>query len=221
MKTSKTQILIANLLLASGLVWMAGCASTGYESGEKAAKNIQAAANQIAALPGHIDATLASLQDLVDKPQPDLRPQYKKFVKNLEKVESTAKGVAAARQGMADKGKAFMDNWDAQLAQIKNEDIKSRSESRKSEVEQKMMAIKSSYAEAEMAFKPFMSDLKDVQKYLGTDLTTGGVAAIKDTVVKVNQESDPLKVSIGKLADDFKSLGVSMSSVTPPPAPEK
>jgi hypothetical protein len=126
--------------------------------------------------------------------------------------------VAAARQSMADKQKEFFAKWDEQLAQIKSEDIKARSESRKDEVNKNLLAIKTSYLEASTAFKPFMANLKDVQKYLSVDLTAGGVAAIKDTVAKVNESAVPLKASIAKVAEDFKALGVSMSSVTPQPA---
>jgi hypothetical protein len=46
-------------------------------------------------------------------------------------------------------------------------------------------------------------------------LTTSGVAAIKDTVAKANKDVGPLKASIAKVGEDFKALGVSMSSVAP------
>jgi outer membrane murein-binding lipoprotein Lpp len=217
MRSIKLLPLVASLAAAALL---AGCASTGYQKGDKTAANIQAAADQIGSLPGLIDKTVASLNDIVQKPAADLRPQYKSFTENLTAVESTAKSVADTRRAMGEKDKEFFAKWDEQLAQIKNEDIKARSQSRKDEVKKNLLAIKRSYTEAEMAFKPFMSDLKDVQKYLSVDLTPGGVASIKDTVGRVTQSAPPLKTCIGKLADDFKTLGVSMSSVTPAaPAP--
>lgn len=204
--------------LAASLAILTGCASSGYDKGNQTAENIQAAADTIAALPGQLDQTLASLNDLIEKPQGDLRPQFKQFSANLAGVESTAKDIAAARRTMGENQKEFFAKWDEQLALIKNEDIKARSQSRKEEVTQNLLAIKRSYLEAETAFKPFLSDLKDVQKYLSVDLTAGGVSAIKGTVAKANQDEAPLKTSINQLAADFKTLGLSMSSVTPPPA---
>jgi outer membrane murein-binding lipoprotein Lpp len=212
MRSIKYLSLVASV---AAMALLAGCASSGYQKGDQTAANIQAASDQIAALPGLIDKTVTSLNDIVQKPAADLRPQYKSFVENLTAVQANAKSVADTRRAMAEKDKEFFAKWDEQLAQIKNEDIKARSQSRKEEVKKNLLAIKRSYAEAEMAFKPFMNDLKDVQKYLSVDLTTGGVASIKDTVGRVTQNAAPLKVSIGKLADDFKALGVSMSSVTP------
>jgi outer membrane murein-binding lipoprotein Lpp len=200
---------------AASLLLAAGCASSGYDQGNKTAANIQTAANRIAALPGKIDKTLASLKDLVEKPQADLRPQYKQFNADLNEVESEAKDIAAARRAMGEQSKEFFATWDAQLATINSEDIKTRSQSRKDEVNEKMQSIKRSYAEAEVAFRPFMNELKDVQKYLSVDLTAGGLAAIKQPVANATSAAGPLKASISKLADDFKALGLAMSSVTP------
>ena len=117
---------------------------------------------------------------------------------------------------MAANGDAFFAQWDAQLAQIQNEDIKARSQARKDEVAQKLLAIKRNYAEAAMAFKPFLADLQDVQKYLSVDLTQGGVASMKDTAAKATQAAGPLKDSLATVAGDFKALGLAMSSVKPP-----
>jgi hypothetical protein len=215
MKTKYIQLVSLAATTVAATILLTGCASSGYDKGNKTAANIQAAADLIGTLPGQIDTTLVSLNDMVEKPQADLRTQYKQFSANMGKVESSGKDIAAARKSMAEKQKEFFAKWDEQMAQIKNEDIKARSQSRKDEVSQKMLAIKTSYAQAEMAFKPFMNDLRDVQKFLSVDLTTGGVAAIKDTAAKANTNAVPLKACAVKLAEDFKALGVSMSSVTP------
>ena len=214
-KTTPCLLVPLSLALALGV---GGCASTGFEKGNQTAANVQSAADQISALPGLIDGTLTSLNDLVQKPAADLRPQYKAFVENLATVQATAKSVAETRRAMGERDKEFFAKWDEQLALIKNEDIKARSQGRKDEVKQQMLALKKSYTEAEMAFHPFLSDLKDVQKYLSIDLTTGGLASIKDTVDRVTQNAGPLKGSISKLAEDFRTLGFSMSSMTPAPA---
>jgi acetylglutamate synthase len=215
MKTKQLLIAIAALTVAVTTTFITGCQSSGYDAGNKTAADIQAAADRIAAGPAQIDAVLASLNDMVDKPQADLRPQYQLFADNVAKVEAAAKAIAANRKSMGERQKEFFAKWDEQLAQIKNEDIKARSQSRKDEVNKNLLAIKTSYLEAATAFKPFMANLKDVQKYLSVDLTTGGIAAIKDTVTKVNESAVPLKTSIAKVAEDFKALGVSMSSVAP------
>ena len=94
-------------MLVALLVLAAGCASSGYDKGNKTAEGIQKAADRIAALSGQIDKTLASLNGLVEKPQADLRPQYKQFAADLAKVESSAKDIASARRAIGKEGKDF------------------------------------------------------------------------------------------------------------------
>jgi len=210
---------LAGATLATTLL-LAGCASTGYDKGNITAANIQATSDRIAALPGQLDQTMASLNDLVGQPQSDLRPQYQQFAANVAAMEATSKSIAADRRAMGEKGKEYLAAWDQQLAQIQNPDIKALSQSRRDQVSQQLLDIKKNYVLSCDSFKPFLADLKDVQSYLSVDLTTTGLATIKAPVAKANQDVVPLKVSLNQLAGDFKALATSMSSVTQQPAPQ-
>jgi len=209
------------LLSAAAAALITGCASSGYQKSDQAAANIQKAATQIDALPAQIDKTLAALNGIVDKPQPNLVPQFKTFSSELENLKSQAQDIQDLRRKMGESGQAFLTDWDQQLAQIKNEDIKSRSQSRMDEVKKQLNDVKAHYEEAANAFKPFMSELKDIQKYLSIDLTTAGIDSLKKTVASVNKKAAPLKESIAKVGADFKDLGISLSSNAPAPAPAK
>ena len=167
-----------------------------------------------------MNATLASLNNLVERPQADLRPQYKQFSDNVDDLASLAKNVDASVTAMRENGKEFFAKWSEELAGIKNEDIRNLSAARQKEVSDELMNVKKSYAATEIAFKPFMSDLRDIQKYLGTNLTPAGVASMKDVAAKANTTGATLKKAVGKLSADFKSLGIAMSAATPQPAPQ-
>jgi len=77
------------------------------------------------------------------------------------------------------------------------------------------------YEEARNDIKPFMSGLKDIQTALSTDLTPGGVDAIKQSAGKVIDEGSSLKSTLSKLAGQFRDLGAAMSASVPQPAPAK
>jgi hypothetical protein len=194
---------------------LAGCASSGYKQGNKAAATIQSAADGVATLPGLINQTLTTLNALVESPQADLRPQFKALQSNISALESAAKAVASDRRQLGEDTKKFLADWDAELGQIQNQDIKARSQTRKDQVLQQLENVKRSYSEFDQAFRPFMADLQDVRKYLSVDLTRNGLAAIKEPVAKAANDSAPLKESTFKLAADFKALGGAMSSVAP------
>jgi chromosome segregation ATPase len=202
------------LTLASALI--AGCASQNYQKGSAAGAGLQASADKITQGSGKIDAALASLNELVNSPG-DLPAQFKKFSASVSDLESAAKDVQSKVASMRGKGNEYFKAWDEQTAQIHNEDIKNRSADRKAEMQKKFTEIKMSYTEASEAFKPFLSDLKDIQTALATDLTTGGVQAIKGAADKANKDATPLKASIEKLAGQFRDLGAAMSAATPPP----
>jgi len=218
MKTSKLTLLASNLALTVAVAVLAGCASHNYDKGTATAAGLKESADKISAADGQLNATLASLNNLVERPQADLRPQYKQFSDNVDDLGSLAKNVKDSVTAMRENGKEFFDQWSKELAGIQNEDIRNRSAARQKEVSDALMDVKRSYAETEIAFKPFMSDLRDIQKYLGTDLTPAGVASMKDVAAKANTTGATLKTSVDKLTADFKSLGLAMSAVAPAPA---
>jgi hypothetical protein len=53
--------------------------------------------------------------------------------------------------------------------------------------------------------------LNDVQRFLSSDLTAAGLAAIKDATARVNQLSAPVQESVNKLVADMRELGTAMS----------
>ena len=218
MKKTKAIMMTSNLALAAMLAALAGCASDNYQKGGDAAAGLTESANRIEQSKGKIDATLASLNSLVAASQGDLVPQFKKYSSAVSDLESSAKNVDSKVEDMRGSGNEYFKAWDEQLATIKNEDIKSRSAARKTEVQERFTNIKRTYVEAGDAFKPFMANLKDIQTALATDLTPGGITAIKGAAEKATKDSVPLKAAIDKLATEFKELGVAMSSAGAPPA---
>ncbi|MGO8836904.1 MAG: DUF2959 family protein [Limisphaerales bacterium] len=201
---------------ATAAVLLSGCASKGYDKSAATGTALQTTAAQIYQGNAQLTLVMASLNNLVERPQADLRPQFDKFTADLNQLQSLASDVNDKATDMQAKGQDYFKDWNEQLALIKNEDVRTRSAKRAKEVETKFIALNGSYQEAKTAFKPFMADLQDIKTALGNDLTPAGIDAIKKTVAKANKEAKPLKKTIKKLGDDFKSLGVSMSPTTPP-----
>lgn len=205
------------VIVVAATVFIAGCKSSNYEKGSAAGAGLQASADRIGQGSAKIDAALGSLNDMVNNPG-DLVTQFKKYSASVSDLESSAKDVQSKVAAMRAKGNDYFKAWDEQTAKIQNEDIKNRSAARKEEMTKKFTDIKMSYTQASEQFKPFMQDLKDIQTALATDLTPGGVTAIKGAADKANKDAVPLKDSINKLAAQFKEVGAAMQSATPPPA---
>jgi hypothetical protein len=213
MKMNKHILNLLTLAAAAGLA--AGCASTGNDKAASTASALTESSGMIARANTLIGQTLADLNDLVSNPKTDLREQFKRFNSSVDKLGSTDKDVSSKAQEMKSQGAAYFKKWDNEMAKMHNEDIRNRSEARKDEVASRFARISQHYDETKTAFQPYMSDLRDVQKFLSTDLTTGGLAAIKDVVAKADKDAVPLKESLARLSDEFNSLGLSMSPTTP------
>jgi hypothetical protein len=211
----KNNKLLGNLfaiVIAAGLI--TGCASENYNKSVDTAATLHKSSDMIAKGSTQIDDALTALNDLVLNPLPDLRNQYQTFAGKVDALEATAKNIAAENEAMKAQGAAYFNEWDRQIATIQNEDIRNRSETRRGEVTARFTRIGVQYDETRNAFLPFMSDLHDVQKFLANDLTAGGLVAIKDATAKATTDAVPLKTSLARLSEEFKSLGTSMSSTT-------
>lgn len=201
--------------LTASLLLAAGCASPGYQKAGKTSTSLRETAQGIDHALVPLDHVVATLADLVNNPQPDITPQFKKYSAAVTRLESLSDDVSSHATAMRAQGTAYFKNWDLELAKIQNEDIHSRSLERKNAVAAHFECVRVSYAKTTTEFAPFMSDLKDIRTALATDLTAGGIASVKSLSVKANEKVLPLRESLIGLSTDFKSLGVAMSSVTP------
>jgi hypothetical protein len=201
---------VSAAILATGFI--TGCASDNYHKGAGTATALTHSSDLITKGSGQIDVSLAALHDLVSNPQPDLRKQFDVYVHSVDNLGSTAKEVTESTEAMKVQGAGYFAGWDHEIALMQNEDIRNRSEARRSEVAAKFDRISRQYDAASLAFQPYMSDLRDVQKYLSTDLTGGGLAAIREIATKTTNDAAPLKETLARLSEQFKGLGVAMST---------
>jgi outer membrane murein-binding lipoprotein Lpp len=199
---------------------LAGCSSpTGYQKGARAATAINAAADDITQTSAQVERTIVALNDLVKRPQPDLRPQFRTFTAAVDNLDSIARRVSNQADNMRSRGAAYFDQWSQDLATIQNEDIRSRSQARQKEVAARFQAVAANYDQAKAGLQPFLSDLRDVQRFLATDLTPGGIGAVEKFAAKANDDAVPLRKSLDSLADEFREMGVSLSASVPAPQP--
>src|SRR5256885_1915065 len=86
----------ASRLLSAGSVALLvfgalGCRSTGYVKSDAAGRSLQMAAWEVQAQNRWLDLTMQSLKDLVEKPAPDLRPQFERFNDCLDRLTYATK----------------------------------------------------------------------------------------------------------------------------------
>ena len=215
MKSHKMKLITTNLALAAALTVLAGCASKSYEKGAATATATQSAAAAVAQTSTKVTDVLGALNNLTFKSQGDLRKQYDAFVSATANLDKSIEALGSKVTAMRDAAAAYSENWSNQLNLIQGADLRQRSTERMNEVTTKLKDMDASYLNVKNSLRPFTSDLKDIQTYLGTDLTAGGIANIKDVVSKTKVDAVPLRDSIKQLQASFSSLGAALSPVLP------
>jgi hypothetical protein len=163
--------------------------------------------------------TLSALNDLVNKPPSDLRLQYEGFSSNLDALIASARRNDTALNRVGEKSAAYFQSWDQDLATMNYEAIRVRSQERKAEVTANFDSLYQRYRETQSTLQPLLDYFQDIRKALGTDLTVGGLEAMKPTISKVNENSSKVQTALARLADDLAASGVRMSSITAQTSP--
>ena len=217
MKTFKIKLVTTNLALAALLAVLAGCVSKSYDKGAATSAALQSSANAVAETSTKVNDVLAAMNNLTFKSEGDLRNQFDAFGSAIGNLDKSNDKLASKVAEMQAKASVYFDSWSNQLSAIQNEELRTRSNARKDEVTAKLADVGASYENVKNSFKPFMSDLKDIQTYLGTDLTAGGLATVKDVVAKTKVDAVPLRDSIKKLQASFSDLSAALSPMMPSP----
>ena len=172
------------ILLTIGLAAL--LASATQASQEQLAKSIQDAHLETARTTEQLKATLGALNALTAQKKGDLRPAYDAFCAEMPKTEAAAAMTRTRIQWMAGDGRKYFKNWQKTIDGIANESLRKKAQKRMDAVKKSYDKVETSLVQAGEKFRPFLSDLTDIQKSLATDVTAGGVKAIKSTVSSAN-----------------------------------
>jgi hypothetical protein len=215
MKISSMKLTAINLALAATLAVLAGCASHSYDKGAATSNALSSTAASVALVSTNVNGVLAAMNNLTFKSAGDLRNQYDAFVSASKGLDSSMANLDSKVVSLRATAADYVNNWTNQMASIQNEELRKRSSERKDEVSGKISDVEASYQSVTNSLAPFTSDIKDIQTYLGTDLTPTGLNTIKDIVAKTKVDAVPLRDSIKKLQGSFDSLSTALSPVMP------
>jgi DNA repair exonuclease SbcCD ATPase subunit len=176
----KTKSILTVISLAALL------AGTTNASQEQLARSIKEAQVETTRTSEQLKATLSALNALTAQKQGDLRPAYNAYCAEVAKTEAAAAWTRTRVQWMAGDGRNYFTDWQTTVNGIANESLRKKAQKRLDAVKKSYDKVEASLQLAGEKFKPFLSDLGDIQKALATDVTAGGVKAIKSTVKSAN-----------------------------------
>lgn len=172
------------ILLVIGLAALVGF--TAQASQEQLARSIRDANLETGRTDAQLKATLQAINALTKQTQGDLRPVYNAYCSEVTKTEAAAGWTGTRVKWMASDGRKYFQDWQGTVNTIANESLRKKAQKRLNAVKANYDKVETALQQASDKFKPFLSDLGDIQKALAADITPGGVKAIKSTVRSAN-----------------------------------
>ena len=153
-----------------------------------------------------IDKTLASLAELTDPNQTDLRGAYDRYCDNLARMNEHAQTMKREADAMRASRDDYFGKWEEKVTEIDNPTIRQSAEARRKRLRDAHERIITTSGEARDAYQPFMKDLQDIKKFLASDLSKGGIADLKDAAKKVQADGVVVKQKIGAVVETLDSV---------------
>jgi hypothetical protein len=197
-----------NVIIALAIV----LASATHASQEQLAKSITEARTEATRTDAQLTATLEAINALTKQTKGDLRPAYDTYCSEVGKTESAAKLTATRVQWMAGDGQKYFQDWQKTVNGISNESLRKKSQKRLDAVKSSYDKVEASLQLASEKFKPFLSDLADIQKALAADVTAGGVKAIKSTVKSANWNHQFVSKAVNSALKEMDKMAKALST---------
>ncbi len=199
MKRMNKQVAFLSTMLIVVALVIAGCASSGMQRSEKATTTMQSMDDEIKLVVVQLDATGASLNELMKPGQSDVVKSFEVYSANVSKMAKLEKDFAKHAKAMKVQGANYFDEWQKQGEKYENPEIQALSEQRRKELGEVYGKIAENSVGMDEAFRAYMSDVKEIQSFLENDLTSKGIEAITPISRKAVNDGNTLKREINKL----------------------
>jgi gas vesicle protein len=113
---------------------------------------------------------------------------------------------------MGGDGRKYFQDWQGTVSSITNPSLRKKAQKRLDSARDSYDKVEATLKEASDEFKPFISDLSDIQKALASDVTPGGVDAIRSVVSSANKNHKTVNETINKALKELEKMAKSLSS---------
>ncbi len=198
------QVLTLTLALAALPLWAAS-------SQEQLAASIRESQTETVRTRDQLQMTVNALTALTEQNKGDLRANFNAFSMEVKNTHGAAAWTAARAQSMQATSKSYFDGWQADVTSISNESLRKQAQKRLDKVRKSYDKSILSLKEAGEKFKPFLSNLDDVQKTLANDVTAGGVKAIRGTAGDAKFNLKKVRSSVADALEELENMQRALS----------
>lgn len=202
----RSRAAIAAIGLALTLPLLAGCQSAYYAAMEKVgfekrdilSSRVKSARDAQQEAKEEIKDALTVFSETVNYSGGKLEAQYKALGGQLEDSEAAAEEVRERVRDVESVAKALFDEWQRELSQYNNADLRRRSEQQLAGTRERYARMISAMKAAEQRLEPALRPLRDQVLFLKHNLNARALASLQGEVAKVDVQVDRLVADIEK-----------------------
>jgi len=156
-----------------------------------------------------IEKTTDALEDLTTKPQQDLKPQYKRFALELTELLRVEANATAQREATEAQITGHFGKWSDRIKAFETAEMRELGAERHAASMQSFKELQDKINSLRSAYQPFAKDLRDIKSFLAADLTTDGLAGIKQVT---DRALEAKKVILARLSAVVSQLDALMKT---------
>lgn len=200
--------LVMPLLLASG------CATTrGYERADAATTGIERTRMELVNTQEQLELTSRSLANLVTE-EGELRPRYNSFADNVDAFSSQVDELREQASQMRAATDGYFETWEQQIAEMESESIRDRATQRRQQAMGSADDMLAAYEDVEEQLADLTTQLNDLQRLLGADLTASGVGSASEAAADVGDDEQMAQEAIETAIVELNRVAGELSDVT-------
>jgi hypothetical protein len=161
----------------------------------------------IAKTVGQIDVTHAKLSVLTEATG-DLDTPSQGVVEAIKTLESETSGLKKRASDMRDKGAAYFETWEKQLAAMTTPEIQALAAKRKDELAKKYAEVLTAMQETRAAFDPYWTDMTAIKKAVEDGLTPEKMVTFKTQVKNARDKSETVKTRVEGVSSKLNQVSV-------------
>jgi hypothetical protein len=216
MKTNPFINILALTAFSCGAVLLlTGCGTVaGYKHADRTGEGIAEYREEVIHVKSAVDDTLQAMDQIAVTADTDPRKAFEEFTAKLADLDAAAAKAQKRGEDMNAQGRAYFEHWEQQLSELQNPQIKQLAQERKAKLWDAFNSIQTVAEPLKAQFDPWLSDVKDLQKYLSNDLTIEGVDAAKSQFVKTKADGLAVEKSMDALVAELNSIAAALTPAT-------
>ena len=206
------------ILVAVALAGLTACSSLyystmekfGYQKRDLLVERVQEASASQADAKQQIQTTFEAFQSLTAFQGGELETKYNQFKGLHEQSAARAADVTKRIASIEEVGGDMFTEWEREIGEIQNPDLRAQSERMKAETEQRYASLIGTMKAAEQRMQPVLTAFNDQVLFLKHNLNAAAISSLQGEATKIQADVAGLVAEMQKAIDEAERFVQSL-----------